>query len=237
MGLPVLEIEISSLAEIGVSVDSFFVLVSGDEGTGSLPTAAVGRCYAYELPQMSGVAQRLSSTWHGLMLEASISGLWEEKTTRPVLVAYLPARIVRLFVFTKQRRFLTKIHDRLCKLPGYVESGRDFAETNLLRAIAYWDPPSAMSALWPLDFNGRSPDVPSVVDAGAALGYFSYPESDHQRVSVEAMGRDYIRVPRVGQCAFHLGSQAYRYQNCHYRLLVRGRRRPLDGWWGPDETC
>jgi|GEM_PF-1401413 hypothetical protein len=60
-----------------------------------------GDCYALEYRELYNEVKRCGKARHVLLLESSIASLWHEKTTKPVLIGYIPGNVILLFVLTR----------------------------------------------------------------------------------------------------------------------------------------
>src|SRR5206468_10495561 len=98
------------------------------------------------------------------------------------------------------------------RLPN-VESGYDYFAPGTCRALAWWEPPRNLTALWPPGPAGEM-DGARIVDTGNLAAWFSYPESDHPLATPpDAAGGDYIRVPRQELECFNNRGAIYHYLN------------------------
>jgi hypothetical protein len=203
--LSVLRIRLDDVARRG------FPLFTG-RAEGS-PPGVVGECFAYDYTKLVDTALQQGIPWHQWLLGQTIAGLVYERSPEPVFAFYeMPRGLVRLFLCRKQERPFRRASRLLIGHPPFIECGRDLARFELIRPLAYWEPPATAVVLWPLPADTRS--GPYVVDAGNMVAFFSYPEADHaESISVDAAGPDYIRVPAQEWSVLVVAGSEYRCLN------------------------
>lgn len=94
MPLPFIDIELSDVTQVGVSVDSFFLPITEHYESEGLAIMVRGRCYAFDYTDLYDNAIQSGKAWHMMLLETCLAALWHEKTTKPVLVGYVPGNIM-----------------------------------------------------------------------------------------------------------------------------------------------
>lgn len=211
MNLPIQSYRLNEVAEAGMDLSR---IRTGMESNGVPPVNAIGRCFAFDYQRLGEAAQGEGLSWHLWLLRRTIRGLWEEHSRNNAYVCYtLHPTMTRLFFCSRQKRHPEQFFKVITATPAYIESGRDAFPPMEARSLAYWEPPCTMVALWPRGLEGETEGA-RVVDAGNAVDYFSYPESQHaETIPVDEAGPDYVRVPQDEHAEFTAGDRVYRYLN------------------------
>ena len=69
MPLPFIDIELSDVTQVGVSVDSFFLPITEHYESEGLAIMVRGRCYAFDYTDLYDNAIQSGKAWHMMLLE------------------------------------------------------------------------------------------------------------------------------------------------------------------------
>lgn len=172
--------------------------------------------YAYNFSMLFENTIKEKNGWHETLTQGAIVGLGKDRPGRAIVVAYAFSRQnLMICIISSKSTSLSNMNQEMRSFPGYIEQGDDICPPrNVLRPIAYWEPPATLVRLWPTGLDG---DITGsrILDTGNEIAYFTSPADAKDMYE----NNEYLCVPDTGSMVYSSKGKQIKYEN---RWLIWG---------------